>query len=65
MARKYSRPRVVVSRCIEFDPCRYDGSKIPSTTVDHLKPFVDFIPVCPEVEIGLGYPPGNGQNRSD
>jgi uncharacterized protein YbgA (DUF1722 family)/uncharacterized protein YbbK (DUF523 family) len=56
MERKYSRPRIVVSRCIEFDPCRYDGSKIPSPTVEHLKSFVDFIPVCPEVEIGLGIP---------
>lgn len=56
MARRFPRPRVVVSRCIEFDPCRYDGSKIPSVTVEHLKSFVDFIPVCPEVEIGLGIP---------
>jgi uncharacterized protein YbgA (DUF1722 family)/uncharacterized protein YbbK (DUF523 family) len=56
MVRHFPRPRVVVSRCIEFDPCRYDGSKIPSPTVEHLKPFVDFIPICPEVEIGLGIP---------
>ena len=56
MVRKYSRPRVVVSRCIEFDPCRYDSSRIPSPTVENLKSFVDFIPVCPEVEIGLGIP---------
>jgi len=56
MARKFTRPRLVVSRCIEFDPCRYDGSKIPSPVVDRLKPHADFIPVCPEVEIGLGIP---------
>ena len=56
MVRHFSRPRVVISRCIEFDPCRYDGSKIPSPSVEHLKPFVDFIPICPEVEIGLGIP---------
>ncbi|RQD84862.1 MAG: DUF523 domain-containing protein, partial [Methanocalculus sp. MSAO_Arc2] len=56
MDRHFPRPRVVVSRCIEFDPCRYDGSKIPSPAVDHLKAFADFIPVCPEVEIGLGIP---------
>jgi len=56
MVRHFPRPRVVVSRCIEFDPCRYDGSKIPSPTVAHLKSFADFIPVCPEVEIGLGIP---------
>ena len=45
MVRHYPRPRVVVSKYVEFDPCRYDGSKIPSPTVDHLKSFVDFLPV--------------------
>jgi uncharacterized protein YbgA (DUF1722 family)/uncharacterized protein YbbK (DUF523 family) len=56
MERDYARPRLVVSRCIEFDPCRYDGSKIPSPVVAQLKSHADCIPVCPEVEIGLGIP---------
>ncbi|MCM2464900.1 YbgA family protein [Methanoculleus oceani] len=56
MTREYPRPRLVVSRCIEFDPCRYDGSKIPSPTVARLREYADCIPVCPEVEIGLGVP---------
>jgi len=56
MTREYPRPRLVVSRCIEFDPCRYDGSKIPSPTVARLREYADCIPVCPEVEIGLGIP---------
>ena len=56
MVREYPRPRLVVSRCIEFDPCRYDGSKIPSPTVARLREYADCIPVCPEVEIGLGVP---------
>jgi uncharacterized protein YbgA (DUF1722 family)/uncharacterized protein YbbK (DUF523 family) len=56
MERKYARPRVVISRCIEFDPCRYNGEMIPSPTVEVLKSYVDFLPVCPEVEIGLGIP---------
>ena len=56
MVREYPRPCIVISRCIEFDPCRYDGSKIPSPTVARLKSFADCIPVCPEVEIGLGTP---------
>jgi len=56
MVREYPRPRLVVSRCIEFDPCRYDGSKIPSPTVARLREYADCIPVCPEVEIGLGIP---------
>ncbi len=56
MVRDYPRPRIVISRCIEFDPCRYDGSKIPSPTVVRLKAHADCMPVCPEVEIGLGIP---------
>jgi len=50
------RPIVVVSRCIEFDACRYNGQMIPDPFVAELMGFVDFIPVCPEVEIGLGVP---------
>jgi uncharacterized protein YbgA (DUF1722 family)/uncharacterized protein YbbK (DUF523 family) len=56
MVRHFPRPRIVISRCIEFDPCRYDGSKIPSPVVAALKIHADCIPVCPEVEIGLGIP---------
>jgi len=54
--REFTKPRVVVSRCIEFEPVRWDGSLIKSEFVDSLKPEVEFIPVCPEVEIGLGLP---------
>jgi uncharacterized protein YbgA (DUF1722 family)/uncharacterized protein YbbK (DUF523 family) len=49
-------PKVVLSRCIEIDPCRYNGLKIASKFVKKLIPYVDLIPVCPEVEIGLGTP---------
>ena len=55
-ARTVPRPRIVVSKCIEFDACRYNGAMIPSDVVKGLKPHVDFVPVCPEVEIGLGIP---------
>ena len=50
------RPRIVVSKCIEFEACRYNGLKIGSPIVRKLQDYVDFIPVCPEVEIGLGIP---------
>ena len=49
-------PTVVLSRCIEIDPCRYNGLKIASDFVKQLIPHVNIIPVCPEVEIGLGTP---------
>lgn len=54
--RQFARPKIVVSKCIEFDRCRYDGSLIPSDFVKALKPHVDFSPVCAEMEIGLGVP---------
>jgi uncharacterized protein YbgA (DUF1722 family)/uncharacterized protein YbbK (DUF523 family) len=54
--RLFPRPKTVISKCIEFDHCRYDGSLIPSDFVKALKPHVDFIPVCAEMEIGLGVP---------
>ncbi|MDG6243213.1 MAG: DUF523 and DUF1722 domain-containing protein [Methanolobus sp.] len=54
--RKYPRPVVLVSRCLEFDKVRYNGQVIPSQIVRDLIPFADFIKVCPEVEIGLSVP---------
>ena len=54
--RSFPRPKIVISKCIEFDHCRYDGSLIPSDFVKALRPHVDFIPVCAEMEIGLCVP---------
>jgi len=54
--RNFVKPVVVVSKCLGFANCRYNGLTISSHTVDKLKPHVDFRPVCPEVEIGLGIP---------
>jgi uncharacterized protein YbbK (DUF523 family)/uncharacterized protein YbgA (DUF1722 family) len=52
----YARPRVVVSKCLEFDACRYNGDVIYNDVIKKLMDYVDFVPVCPEVEIGLGTP---------
>ncbi len=52
----FPRPRIVVSRCLGFEHCRYDGSTIPNAVVAALGEFVDSITPCPEVEIGLGAP---------
>ncbi|MBP0726489.1 DUF523 and DUF1722 domain-containing protein [Bacillus sp. RG28] len=54
--RNFAKPRVVVSKCIEFEACRYNGELLHDETVQQLEPFVDYIPICPEVEIGLGTP---------
>jgi uncharacterized protein YbgA (DUF1722 family)/uncharacterized protein YbbK (DUF523 family) len=53
---QFPKPMVVVSKCLEFEACRYNGDVIYDETVKSLAPFVTFIPVCPEVEIGLGIP---------
>ncbi|WNB92201.1 DUF523 and DUF1722 domain-containing protein [Bacillus sp. NEB1478] len=52
----YARPRVVVSKCLEFEACRYNGDIIYNDVIKKLMNHVDFVPVCPEVEIGLGTP---------
>ena len=68
--REFVRPKVVVSGCLEFDHCRYNGDMISSPIVANLMEYVDFLPVCPEVELGLGIPRGpvkivleNGEQR--
>ena len=53
---KFAKPIVVLSKCIEFEPVRWNAQMISSDLVRKLKPIVNFIPVCPEVEIGLGVP---------
>ena len=52
----HPRPRVVISRCIDFDSCRYDGQVIRASLREQLEPHVDFVPICPELGIGLGVP---------
>lgn len=54
--RTFPKPVVVTSRCFEFDACRYNGQTITNNFVEVLVPWVEFRPVCPELEIGLGVP---------
>jgi uncharacterized protein YbbK (DUF523 family) len=50
------KPRVGISRCLLGDEVRYDGTHKRSTSVIALGPDVEWIPVCPEVEVGMGVP---------
>ena len=52
-----AKPLIGVSRCLLGDPVRYDGaSKRNRWIADVLSLHCDFLPVCPEVESGLGVP---------
>lgn len=51
------RPRLGVSACVLGHPVRFNaGAKRFHWLTDVLKDHADFIPVCPEVEMGLGTP---------
>lgn len=53
---QFPEPRIVVSQCLGFAPCRWNGVTVPDAFVSILEPHVEFVPVCPEVAIGLGVP---------
>lgn len=53
---EFLKPKVIISKCIEFEHCRWNGNIIKSNIVRVLKPYVEFHATCPEVEIGLGVP---------
>jgi uncharacterized protein YbgA (DUF1722 family)/uncharacterized protein YbbK (DUF523 family) len=57
-ARGIDRPiRIGVSSCLLGRRVRYDGGhKRDPFLTDLLGPFVEWVPVCPEVELGLGIP---------
>jgi uncharacterized protein YbgA (DUF1722 family)/uncharacterized protein YbbK (DUF523 family) len=49
--------RIGVSTCLLGSSVRWDGGhKRDAFLVDRLAPFVEWVPVCPEVELGLGTP---------
>ena len=51
------RPRVGVSRCLLGDEVRYDGGhKHEPSLIETLGVVVEWVPVCPEVEVGMGVP---------
>jgi uncharacterized protein YbbK (DUF523 family) len=51
------RPRVGISRCLLGDEVRYDGGhRRDALLIATLGTFVEWVPVCPEVEAGMGTP---------
>jgi uncharacterized protein YbgA (DUF1722 family)/uncharacterized protein YbbK (DUF523 family) len=52
-----ARPRLGVSSCLLGAEVRFNGGhKRSRFLTDELAPFVDWVPYCPEIEIGLGTP---------
>ena len=50
-------PRVAVSACLLGQPVRYDGSHRRDTFIsENLSTVFQLVPLCPEVEMGLGVP---------
>ena len=50
-------PRIGVSACLLGEEVRYDGGhKRNVTLIDVIGPQVELVPVCPEVEVGMGTP---------
>lgn len=49
-------PRVVFSRCLGFEACRYNGQAIHDPIVESIVPYIEPITVCPEMDVGLGVP---------
>lgn len=51
------RPQLGISSCVSGQPVRYDvGHKRSAFCVDVLGEHVDFLPLCPEMAIGMGSP---------
>lgn len=51
------RPRIGISRCLLGDDVRYDGGhRRDRWLTEVLGRFVEWVPVCPELEVGMGVP---------
>ncbi len=54
---QYSRPLVAISACLLGEKVRYDGAeKKDEFIVEQLSKRVEWLPICPEVGIGLAVP---------
>ena len=49
--------RLGISACLLGDQVRFDGGhKRDPFLIDSMGPFVEWVKVCPEVEVGMGTP---------
>ncbi len=50
------KPKVLISACLYGLNYRYNGEKINYPVVGKLSSIINLVPLCPEVEVGLGIP---------
>lgn len=50
------KPKILISKCLDGEKCRYDGQGYNDKVIQLLKNYVDIQTVCPEVSIGLSTP---------
>lgn len=51
-----NKPNIIISKCLNFDKCRFNWDIVHDDFLLKLWEFVNFIPVCPEVAIWLSIP---------
>lgn len=57
VSESFPKPRIGVSACLLGEPLRYDGGHLCNTFLTQtLGPHVEWTPVCPESEVGMGTP---------
>lgn len=52
----FEKPNIIISKCLNFDNCRFNWDKINDDFLLKLWKYVNYIPVCPEVAIWLWTP---------
>jgi uncharacterized protein YbgA (DUF1722 family)/uncharacterized protein YbbK (DUF523 family) len=52
----FNKPKIIISKCLGFEACYYNGQIFNIDFLKKLDKYVEYHPVCPEVEIGLGVP---------
>src|SRR5688572_8993569 len=57
LKKSQSKPKLGISACLLGQQVRYDGGhKRDSFLTEVFGTFVDWVPVCPELEVGMGVP---------
>lgn len=50
------KPKLIISKCLNSEKCRYDGQGYDDKVISLLREYIDIETVCPEKEIGMPIP---------